>query len=338
MFRSLVSHVRAYPRPQTSLFCLFGANLKNLYSVLPTYSGDGITDAFLAVGGGEDVVDAGLDLLDRVEVAAVRHRLWEIMRVKVTVVMVAWSFKLANHKAPLWHEDIYINTKINYYHDYKMVKNNESYANYWKQCKTIEQQNDKNCSYGWSDSGSSTARWCCSWSSQPCLDLVMMMIGLMVFKQMIHTKTKETQSCFNTRSALDKVTRQKRKQIIQQNPDTMTRLTGLAEAKAAKQATARRAKAVWQCQEIIQQSSRWWSSYFFEEEKNSAYLHFDVDRYVWGWQRLEGFILILSYHSCVLTRTVTHFLSFIICSVFQTIIISISHFYLESILHNMESI
>ena len=61
---------------------------------------------------------------------------------------------------------------------------------------------------------------------------------------MIHTKTKETQSCFNTRSALDKVTRQKRKQIIQQNPDTMTRLTGLAEAKAAKQATARRAKAV----------------------------------------------------------------------------------------------
>ena len=35
-----------------------------------------ITDALLAVGGCEDVVDAGLYLLQGVQVAAVLHRLW----------------------------------------------------------------------------------------------------------------------------------------------------------------------------------------------------------------------------------------------------------------------
>ena len=52
-------------------------NGKSIYLVFAADSGEGIADAFLAVGGGEDVVDAGLDLLDRVQVAAVSHRLWE---------------------------------------------------------------------------------------------------------------------------------------------------------------------------------------------------------------------------------------------------------------------
>ena len=50
-------------------------NGKSIYLVFAADSGEGIADAFLAVGGGEDVVDAGLDLLDRVQVAAVSHRL-----------------------------------------------------------------------------------------------------------------------------------------------------------------------------------------------------------------------------------------------------------------------
>ena len=43
--------------------------------MLSADSRESVADALLAVGGGEDVVDAGLDLLDRVQVAAVRHRL-----------------------------------------------------------------------------------------------------------------------------------------------------------------------------------------------------------------------------------------------------------------------
>ena len=58
-----------YPTLRTS------TKLQNLYSVFSTDSREGVADALLAVGGGEDVVDAGLDLLDRVQVAAVRHRL-----------------------------------------------------------------------------------------------------------------------------------------------------------------------------------------------------------------------------------------------------------------------
>ena len=44
-------------------------------SLLAAECGNGVTDALLAVGGCEDVVDAGLDLLDGVQVAAVLHRL-----------------------------------------------------------------------------------------------------------------------------------------------------------------------------------------------------------------------------------------------------------------------
>ena len=69
------------------------------------------------------------------------------------------------------------------------------------------------------------------------------MLDLMLFTP-TQTITKKTQSCFNTRSAVEKVTKQRSKQTIKQKPDTTKRLTGLAEAKAAKQATARRAKAV----------------------------------------------------------------------------------------------
>jgi len=47
--------------------------------VLSTDTREGVADALLAVGGGEDVVDAGLDLLDRVQVAAVRHRLVDLI-------------------------------------------------------------------------------------------------------------------------------------------------------------------------------------------------------------------------------------------------------------------
>ena len=43
---------------------------------------------------------------------------------------------------------------------------------------------------------------------------------------------------------MERVTQQGSKQPLKQKPDNMKRLTGLAEAKAAKQATARRAKAV----------------------------------------------------------------------------------------------
>ena len=43
--------------------------------MLSAKSGDDVTDALLAVGAGKEVVDASLDLLDRVQVAAVRHRL-----------------------------------------------------------------------------------------------------------------------------------------------------------------------------------------------------------------------------------------------------------------------
>ena len=43
--------------------------------MLSADSRESVADALLAVGGSEDVVDAGLDLLDRVQVAAVRHRL-----------------------------------------------------------------------------------------------------------------------------------------------------------------------------------------------------------------------------------------------------------------------
>ena len=61
---------------------------------------------------------------------------------------------------------------------------------------------------------------------------------------MIPAITHKKQSCFNTRCAVEKVAKQRSKQTLKQNPATMKRLTGLAEAKAAKQATARRAKAV----------------------------------------------------------------------------------------------
>ena len=52
---------------------LSSKNVEDIYSALSTESGDHVADALLAVGGREDVVDAGLDLLDRVQVAAVSH-------------------------------------------------------------------------------------------------------------------------------------------------------------------------------------------------------------------------------------------------------------------------
>ena len=67
--------------------------------MLSTDTREGVADALLAVGGGEDVVDAGLDLLDRVQVAAVLHCLWGIIRVM-------------NGKLLLLHWDLSANTKI----------------------------------------------------------------------------------------------------------------------------------------------------------------------------------------------------------------------------------
>ena len=72
------------------------------------------------------------------------------------------------------------------------------------------------------------------------------MIGLLLFIPTIPATIHKTQSknCSNTRSAVERVTQQRSKQPFKQKPDNMKRLTGLAEAKAAKQATARRAKVV----------------------------------------------------------------------------------------------
>merc|ERR1711936_428301 len=50
-----------------------------LFSVFSTESRDDIADALLAVGGGEDVVDALLDVFDRVQVAAVLHCLVDLI-------------------------------------------------------------------------------------------------------------------------------------------------------------------------------------------------------------------------------------------------------------------
>ena len=80
----------------------------------------------------------------------------------------------------------------------------------------------------------------------------MMMIDLMIFIPMTPTITYKTQNSFNTMSekslktnnTMSEKSIKTKKQTNKQKPDPMKRLTGLAEAKAAKQATARRAKAV----------------------------------------------------------------------------------------------
>merc|ERR550517_2121746 len=43
------------------------------------FPGEGVTDALLAIGSGQDVVDASLDLLDRVQVPAVGHCLVDLV-------------------------------------------------------------------------------------------------------------------------------------------------------------------------------------------------------------------------------------------------------------------
>jgi len=47
--------------------------------VLSTDSRKSITDTLLAVSGSQDVVDASLDFLDRVQVATVSHRLVDLI-------------------------------------------------------------------------------------------------------------------------------------------------------------------------------------------------------------------------------------------------------------------